>query len=61
MQGRPLTLVVTTADFRPWQGHARQFALLRNHGFEVLGTWAQLESASADVLRELLTEPAQTE
>jgi ABC-type transporter Mla maintaining outer membrane lipid asymmetry ATPase subunit MlaF len=61
MQGRPLTLVVTTADFRPWQGHARQFAILRNHGFEVLGTWAQLESASADVLRELLTEPAQTE
>ena len=43
MQGRPVTLVVTTADFRPWKGHARQFAVLRNQGFVVLGAWEQLE------------------
>jgi ABC-type transporter Mla maintaining outer membrane lipid asymmetry ATPase subunit MlaF len=61
MQGRPLTLVVTTADIRPWKGHARQFAVLRNQGFVVLGAWEQLESASEERVRELLTEPSQSE
>ena len=59
--GRPVTLVVTTADFRPWECHARQFAVLRNRGFVVLGAWEQLETASEDMERELLTERAQTE
>ena len=61
MHGRPVTLVVTTADFHPWKGHARQFAVLRNHGFVVLGAWGQLEAASEELVRELLTEPSQTE
>ena len=61
LQGRPVTLVVTTADFRPWKGHARQFATLRNRRFVVLGAWAQLEAASEELVRELLTEPRQTE
>ena len=61
MHGRPLTLVVTTADFHPWKGHARQFAVLRNHGFAVLGAWGQLEAASEELVRELLTGPRQTE
>jgi ABC-type transporter Mla maintaining outer membrane lipid asymmetry ATPase subunit MlaF len=59
--GQPVTLVVTTADFHWWKGHARQFAVLRNHGFVVLGTWGQLEAASAELVRELLTQPSQTE
>ena len=41
MQGRPVTLVITTADFQPWKGQARQWAVLRNGGFEVLGPGAQ--------------------
>jgi ABC-type transporter Mla maintaining outer membrane lipid asymmetry ATPase subunit MlaF len=61
MDGRPVTVVVTTADFRPWKSHARQFAMLRNHGFLVLGSWGQLEAASEELVRELLTEPTQTE
>jgi ABC-type transporter Mla maintaining outer membrane lipid asymmetry ATPase subunit MlaF len=61
MHGRPVTLVVASADFRPWKGHARQFAVLRNHGFVALGAWAQLEAASEEFVRELLTEPRQTE
>ena len=61
MHGRPVTLVVTTADFRPWKGHARQFAVLRNHGFVAFGTWAQLEAASEELVRELLTDQAQSE
>jgi len=61
MHGRPVTLVVTTADFHPWKGHARQFAVLSDHGFVVLGTWGQLESSSEELVRELLTEGTRTE
>jgi len=61
LQGRPVTLAVTTADFQPWKGHARQFALLRNRTFRVLGDWGQLAAASEDLVRELLTERRQTE
>ena len=59
--GRPVTLVVTTADIRPWKRHARQFAVLRNLGFVALGGWGQLEAASEELVRELLTEGTQTE
>ncbi len=51
-QGRPMTLVVTAADLRPWKGHARQFAVLRNKRFAVLGGWTQLEAASEELVRE---------
>lgn len=61
MQGRPMTLVVTAADFHPWKGHARHFATLRNRGFVALDAWAQLEAASAELTRELLTDRTQTE
>jgi hypothetical protein len=60
-RGRPVTLVITTADLYPWKGHARQFAVLRDHALVVLGAWAQLEGASAELVQELLTEPRQTE
>jgi ABC-type transporter Mla maintaining outer membrane lipid asymmetry ATPase subunit MlaF len=52
--GRPMTLVVTTADLRPWKSRAQQFAILRNRQFSVLGTWAQLEAAKEELLQELL-------
>ena len=58
-QGKPVTLVVTTADFRPWKSHARKFAVLQNHRFVVLGVWEELESASEQLLQELLTERSQ--
>ncbi len=59
--GRPVTLVVTTADFRPWKSHARQFAMLRNHGFVVLGAWGQLQAASEELVQELLTQRTEVE
>jgi ABC-type transporter Mla maintaining outer membrane lipid asymmetry ATPase subunit MlaF len=59
--GRPMTLVITTADISPWKGHARQFAHLKNRSFAVLGAWAQLEETTAKPVQELLTEPRQTE
>ena len=61
MQSRPMTLVVTAADLRPWKGRARQFAILRDRRFTVLGDWAQLRAASEELLHELLTERIQPE
>lgn len=54
LEGRPVTLVVTTANLRPWEGRAKQFAILRRQRFSVLGNWKQVESAQQDLLRELL-------
>ena len=53
--GKPMTLVVTAADLRPWKNPARQFAVLRDKKFTVLGTWQQVEAASEELLHELLT------
>lgn len=54
MQGRPMTLVVSTADLRPWKSRARQFAVLRNKQFTALGGWPEHETASTGLLHELL-------
>jgi len=54
LEGRPLTLVVTAADLRPWKGRARQFAVLKNKKFSVLGEWSQLESVTDELVQELL-------
>jgi ABC-type transporter Mla maintaining outer membrane lipid asymmetry ATPase subunit MlaF len=55
LHGRPVALVVTTADLRPWKGRAHQFAILKNKRLSVLGSWQQLESASHELIQELLT------
>jgi ABC-type transporter Mla maintaining outer membrane lipid asymmetry ATPase subunit MlaF len=47
---RPLTLVVTGDDLRPWTDRARQFAMLQNRHFIPLGTRGDLAS-SPDLLR----------
>ena len=36
MGGKPATLVATAHDFRPWRGHARQFAALRQKHLRLL-------------------------
>lgn len=54
LEGRRLTLVVTTADLRLWKGRAKQFAILRDRRLAVLGTWPQLEAASNELVEELL-------
>ena len=58
MEGRPTTLVVTTHDFRPWQGVGRQFAMLKDRRFVVLGSWQQVNAASDERVRELLAVEA---
>jgi len=54
LQGRPMTLVSTAADLRPWKNRAGQFAVLKNKKFSVLGGWSQLESVSDELVQELL-------
>jgi ABC-type transporter Mla maintaining outer membrane lipid asymmetry ATPase subunit MlaF len=50
---RPMTLVATGDDFRPWRNHARQYALLKDKHFVPVPTGPDggpPESALADLL-----------
>jgi len=53
MDKRPMTLIVTTNDLRLWRGGSRQFALLKDKRFIVLGNWEQVEAASDELVREM--------
>ena len=61
MNGRPATLVVTTNDLRQGRGGARQFAILKDKHLMVLGNWAQVETASDELVRELRASAAHNE
>jgi ABC-type transporter Mla maintaining outer membrane lipid asymmetry ATPase subunit MlaF len=52
--GRPLTIVVTTDDFRPWRGRGRRFALLKEKTFIPLGSWDDVVSSGEPLVKELL-------
>ena len=52
--GRPVTLVATSEDIRRWRGRARQFALLEDRRFTVLGDWAGVEQSADPAVRALL-------
>lgn len=52
--GRPLTLVATGDDLRPWRDRARQFALLREGHFVQLGARPALDASTEPLLQELL-------
>ncbi len=56
LDGRPMTLVVTTDDLRPWQSPGRNFALLHEKTFLTLGSWSELAAREHPALRELLAE-----
>jgi len=51
---RPLTLVATTADLRPWLQVARQFAILKDHRMTVIGSRSELEAASDQMITDVL-------
>ncbi len=55
MDGKPLTLVVTGDDFRPWRNHARQFAVLKQQQFLTLGSRSDLASHGEPLLQDLLS------
>ena len=52
--GRPMTLVATAEDLRPWQHPRRRFALLHGKKFIPLGGWNEVEASSVPVVKELL-------
>jgi ABC-type transporter Mla maintaining outer membrane lipid asymmetry ATPase subunit MlaF len=54
--GRPMTLVVTTDDLRPWQHSQRQFALLHEKRLVSLGQWTEIENTSHPTVKELMAE-----
>jgi ABC-type transporter Mla maintaining outer membrane lipid asymmetry ATPase subunit MlaF len=51
---RPLTIVATADDLRPWKNYQRKFALLRDKKFIPLGGWNEVETADDPVVKELL-------
>jgi ABC-type transporter Mla maintaining outer membrane lipid asymmetry ATPase subunit MlaF len=54
LNGHKITIIATASDLRPWRDLARQFAILRDKNFTVLGTWSQLEAVSSELVHELL-------
>lgn len=52
LEKRPLTLVVTTADLRPWRNRSCRFAVLREKRFQVITGLPQLDAESAGLLHE---------
>lgn len=54
---KPLTIVVTTDDFRHWGGGRFQFALLKEKSFVPLGSWNQVLSSDEPLVKELLAAP----
>ena len=57
--GKPVTLVVTADDLRPWRNARRKFALLRGKQFISLGAWNEVESADDPAVKELLAVPVE--
>jgi len=54
LHSRPMTLVITTEDLRPWRDRARQFAVLKGKQFIVFGSRTELEQATEPVVQEML-------
>jgi putative ABC transport system ATP-binding protein len=54
---KPLTIVATTDDFRPWRGSGRRFALLKDKSFVPLGSWNDVISTNEPLAKELLAAP----
>ena len=54
--GRPLTMVVTTDDLRPWRGEDRKFACLAGGRLLVLGGWENVERNTEPAVQILLRE-----
>lgn len=56
--GKPVTLVTTTDDVQLWMGCARQFAMVHEQSFRVLGGSSELRDNNETVIRKLIsTDP----
>ena len=56
--GRPMTLVVSADDLRPWADGDKRFAVLHEKTFSVVGSWPEVACAQNLAVKELLAEPA---
>jgi len=54
MEGRPTTLVVACHDLRPWTDQGKQFALLKQKRWALIGGRAELTCSNDPLLRGLL-------
>ena len=52
--GKPMTIVATADDLRPWKSDARKFSLLRDKKFLPLGSWNDVGASSDPIVKELL-------
>lgn len=52
---KPMTLVVATDDLRPWRDVGRQFALINDKRWSIIGGREQLTAYSEPILRELMS------
>jgi ABC-type transporter Mla maintaining outer membrane lipid asymmetry ATPase subunit MlaF len=57
--GRQLTLVVTTADVRPWSNRDARFATIRDERLHLLGSWEQVEAQRGGLAAELFVTEGQ--
>ena len=55
--GKPMTIIATTDDLRPWRGARRRFALLKGKLFVPLGSWKDMVAANEPIVKELLAAP----
>jgi ABC-type transporter Mla maintaining outer membrane lipid asymmetry ATPase subunit MlaF len=58
--GKPMTIIATTDDLRPWRNDVRRFALLKDKQFSPLGSWNEVAAADEPVVKELLTASLET-
>ncbi len=56
--GRPMTMIASTDDLRPWHDEGKkQFAVLREKNFAVVGSWNAVRASGDHAVKELLGEP----
>jgi putative ABC transport system ATP-binding protein len=55
--GKPMTIIATTDDLRPWRGAQRRFALLKERHFVELGEWRDVSASNEPIVKELLAAP----
>jgi ABC-type transporter Mla maintaining outer membrane lipid asymmetry ATPase subunit MlaF len=58
--GKPMTIVVTADDLRPWQNERRKFALLHEKKMILLGGWNEVETTGNSIVKELLDAQLET-
>jgi ABC-type transporter Mla maintaining outer membrane lipid asymmetry ATPase subunit MlaF len=57
---KPMTIVATAEDLRPWKDDARRFALLRDKKFSLLGSWNEVTSDDDTIIMELMEVSRET-